>query len=91
MSKKQSFSDLKAKAKARRRNIRMALFGSTTPSPVRDELVARFGRLIEEFKANDAADLLAFLQQMRRGYSLEHDGPASAMQFIDDWRRAMSS
>ncbi len=91
MSKKQSLSELKQRAKIRRRNIRMALFGTTTPSPARNELTARFRHLLEEFGANDAAHLLSYLVQMHRGYSREHDGPASAMDFIDDWRKVAGS
>ena len=91
MSHKQSLSELKAKRKAARRANRMALFGTTAPSPQRDELLARWQRIMAAFDANDPEELLVFLKEQRRGWDKDHDGPSALCEFIDNLRVVTSS
>lgn len=91
MSKRQSLSEQKQKQKARRRANRMALFGTTAPSPERDSVLAKFQHIMTACQANDPADLLAFLREQRRGWTLEHDGPSELMNWVDEWKKVTAS
>ena len=91
MSQKKSLAELKVKRKAARRANRMALFGTTAPSPQRDELLARWQRIVAAFDANDPEELLVFLKEQRRGWTLEHDGKSALCEFIDNLRTVVAS